>query len=203
MDAHRWLYISLKVAISSLFPERIEEQIVDIPVPPIVEEIAEVMSSSHAAAHAAPTPVNEYTAPASTVAYATPAPVIDYVSPSPVIEHITPAPPVTHVSFSEQFSLAYTMTAVATGVSSDTTVAREVTQNIVSTPVCAGDRDFATRWARQCEVLRVGDRHYEGEIRVLHAGENPDDFRSGTWIPTHCFRPDGKRVCIHRRRGWW
>ena len=44
----------------------------DIRVPPIVEEIAVVMSSSHAAAHAAPTPVNESVAPARDVAYTTP-----------------------------------------------------------------------------------------------------------------------------------
>ena len=29
----------------------------------------------------------------------------------------------------------------------------------------------------------------KGEIRVLHAGDNPDDFRSGRWIPIHCFSP--------------
>ena len=73
-------------------------------------------------------------------------------------------------------------------------VAEETTQNITNTPVCAGDTGFDTWWERQSEVLRVGDRHHEGEIRVLHAGENLDDFRSGRWIPTHCFRPDGKCV---------
>ena len=159
------------------------------------EETAEVMSSSHAAAHAALTLVNEYVAPAPDVAYAIPAPVIDHVSTSPVIEHITPAPSVTHVTPSEQFSPADYMTAVATGVSLDFTglmnpqcaittleeqiVATEVTQDIVSTPVCAGDTGFDTRWARECEVLRVG-----------------------TWILIHCFRPDGKRVRVHRRHGW-
>jgi len=81
-------------------------------------------------------------------------------------------------------------------------VAEETTQNITSSAVCAGDTGFDTRWERQCEVLRVGDCHYEGQLRVLHAGENPDDFRSGRWIPTHCYRPDGKRVCV-RRCHWW
>ena len=37
--------------------ERFPEQTLE---PRIVEEIAEVLSSSHAAAHAAPIPVNEY-----------------------------------------------------------------------------------------------------------------------------------------------
>ena len=41
------------------FPEQTVEQIVDDPVPPIVDEIAEVMLPSHATAHAAPTPVSE------------------------------------------------------------------------------------------------------------------------------------------------
>ena len=119
------------------FPEKTVEQIVDIPVPPIFgRDSAEVMSSSHAAVHAA-----------------------------------------------EQI------------------VAREVTQNTVCAPVCVGDTGFNTGWACQCEVLRVGDRQYEGQLRVLHAVENPDDFRSGHWIPVHCFRPDGKRTCV--RRCWW
>ena len=34
---------------------------------------------------------------------------------------------------------------------------------------------------------------------VLHSHENPDDFRSGVWIPIHCFKPNGKRVCTRRR----
>ena len=68
------------------------------------------MWSSHAA-HAAPTPVNE----------CAPAPDVTCAIPAPVIEHIAPAPSVTHVTPSEQFSPAYNMTAVATGVSLDTT----------------------------------------------------------------------------------
>ena len=84
------------------------EHIVDIPVPPNVEEIPEVMSSSHAAAYAA-----------------------------------------------EQI------------------VAGEVTQNTVRAPVCVGNTGFCTWWTRQCEVLRVGDRQNEGQLRVLHAGAKP------------------------------
>ena len=60
-------------------------------------------------------------APARAVASTTPAPVIDFVSPSPVILHIAPAPLMTHVTPSEQFSLAFPMTAVATGVCLDST----------------------------------------------------------------------------------
>ena len=71
----------------------------------------------------------------------------------------------------------------------------------VRQPVCVGYTGFETKWARQFEVVRVGNRHYEGEIRVLHAGENRDDFRSGTRIPIHCFRPDGQRVYVHRCTG--
>ena len=73
--------------------------------------------------------------------------------------------------------------------------AEKTTQDLVAPPVCA------TRWERQCEVLRVGDRHHEGQLRVLHVGENPDDFRSGIWIPIRCFQPNGKGACT-RRRHW-
>ena len=45
-----------KGILQERFPEQTVEQIVDIPVSLIVEEIAKVMSSSHATAHAAPTP---------------------------------------------------------------------------------------------------------------------------------------------------
>ena len=54
--------------------EGIEEQIVDIPVLRFWKEIANVMLSSHVAASAAPTLVN------------------DFESPSPVFEYIAPAP---------------------------------------------------------------------------------------------------------------
>ena len=74
---------SCQVISRELFLERIEVQIVDIPVPPIVKR--------------------------------------QWKLPSPVIEHIAPAPSVTHVTPREQFSPAYNMTAVATGVSLDTT----------------------------------------------------------------------------------
>ena len=125
----------------------------------------------------------------------------------PVIESVTPAPVVTFNPVVEYVSedAAHAVPTLVAGdaapapacacaaSSSAPTVpiphiqeqigAEETTQDFVSTPVCAGDTGFDTRWERQCEVLRVGDRHYEGQVRVLHAGENPDDFRSGTWIP--------------------
>ena len=52
------------------FPEQTVEQIVDIPVPPIVERKAGVLLPSHA--HASPTPVSEYVALARDVADTTP-----------------------------------------------------------------------------------------------------------------------------------
>ena len=60
-----------------LFPEHFNEQFVDFHVSPIANETAEVESSSHKAAHAAPTPVDECVAPARDVAHATPAPEVD------------------------------------------------------------------------------------------------------------------------------
>ena len=74
---------------------RTEEQIVDIPVPPIEEEITDVMWSSHVAAHAAPTPVNVHLASSFADTNVVPARVIDYVTPSLVFEYIAPAPSVT------------------------------------------------------------------------------------------------------------
>ena len=45
-----------------------------------------------------------------------------------------------------------------------------------STPVYVGDTGFDTSWSlhcRHCEVFRIGDRDYEGQVRVLHADEDP------------------------------
>ena len=113
-------------------------------------------------------------------AHAVPTLVAGYAAPAPAgacaASSRAPAVPIPHIK--EQI------------------VAKETTQDFVYTPFCAGDTGFDTRWERQCEVLRVGDRHYEGQLRVLHAGENPVDFRSGTWTPIRCFKPDGKRVCV-------
>ena len=47
----------------------------------------------------------------------------------------------------------------------------------------------------------VGDRHYEGQLRVLHGGDDTDDIRSGIRTPIRCFKPDGKHVCV-RHRHW-
>ena len=92
---------SIQVFPRELFPERIDEQIVDMPC--LFLRLrkrlrAGVMWSSNAAAHAAPTPAIEHVAPALAVAKTTPAPVIDYVTPLPVLEYIAPAPAVTSVT---------------------------------------------------------------------------------------------------------
>ena len=138
---------------------------------------------------------------------------------TPVIESVTPAPVVTfnpvieyvsedavHAVSNLEAGDTAAAPAAACAVSSrapavQQKVAEETTQDLVATPVCAGDTGFDTRWERQCEVLRVGDRHYEGHLRVLHPSENPDDFRSSTWIPIRCFQPNGNGVCT-RRRHW-
>ena len=65
------------VEVVELFPESVDERIVDFPVPPMVKEIPIIVSSSQNAAHAAPTPMNECAAPVRDVAHATPAPEID------------------------------------------------------------------------------------------------------------------------------
>ena len=48
--------------------------------------------------------------------------------------------------------------------------------------------------AHRCEAIRIGDRDFAGQIRVLYANENPNDWRSGRWIPRRFFMPDGKRA---------
>ena len=137
----------------------------------------------------------------------------------PVIESVTPALVVTFNPVFEYVS-EDAAHAVSTLVAGDTAaapasaravsspslavqqiIAEETTQDLVATPVCAGDIGSDTRWEQQCEVLRVGDWHYEGQLRVLHSHENSDDFWSGVWIPMHCFQPNGKCVCT-RRRHW-
>ena len=137
----------------------------------------------------------------------------------PVIESVTPALVVTFKPVIEYVpeDAAHAVSTLVAGdtaaapfgacaVSSPTLdvqqiVAEEMTQDLVATPVRAGDMGFDTRWEQQCEVLRVGDRHSEGQLRVLHSQENPDDFRSGVWIPIHYFQPNCKRMCA-RRRHW-
>ena len=59
---------NVQVLPRALLPERVDERIVEFPVPPMAKEIPEVVRSSHCAAHAAPTPVNECVAPARDVA---------------------------------------------------------------------------------------------------------------------------------------
>ena len=51
-----------------LFPERVDKRILDFPVPPMANEIPEVVTSSHNAAHTTSTPVNKCVAPARDVA---------------------------------------------------------------------------------------------------------------------------------------
>ena len=127
-----------------------------------------------------------------------------------MIESVTPAPVVTFHPVIECVpeDAAHAVSTLVTGytaaapagacaVSSPTPAVRQIvavetTQDLVATPVCAGDIGFDTRWEQQFEVLRVGDRHYEGQLRVLHSHENPDDFKSGVWIPFRCFQPNGK-----------
>ena len=109
---------NIQVVPRERISERMEEQIIDVLVFSIEDVIADVRSSSHVAAHAVPSTVDDYltTSPADTSVV----PVLDIndVTPTPVFEYIAPAPSVTS---NEQFSPACTMEAVTTGVSSDTT----------------------------------------------------------------------------------
>ena len=60
-------------------------------------------------------------------------------------------------------------------------VTGEVIWNKVRAPVCVGDTGFDTRWARQCEVVRVGNRHYEGQVhgyQFTASGPRPNAYVS-------------------------
>ena len=84
---------SVLVIPRELFPERIEEQIVDIPVPPIVKETAEVVQLiPQEREHVTPGPAVSFTSPASVIEDVTPAPGVTCATPVPVIEHVAPAP---------------------------------------------------------------------------------------------------------------
>ena len=64
--------------------------------------------------------------------------------------------------------------------------------------VAVGDTGFdieSSSFTRRCEIIRIGDRDFARQIRVLYAhGERPNDWRWGSWIPRRFFRPDGKRA---------
>ena len=107
----------------------------------------------------------------------------------PVIESVTPAPVVTFNPVIEYVSedadhavpsleagdgapapagdcaASFPAPAVSIHHTKKQIFAEETSQDFVSTPVCAGDTGFDTRWTRQCEVLRVGDRQNEGRRR--------------------------------------
>ena len=140
--------------------------------------------------------VVECAQPALVFAYIAPAPAVTHAALAPVAEDNASTPSVAYAA--EQASVVNCIApapdvsyAALAPVVEDIAPAPAVTS---STPVCVGDTGFDTWWSHHCEVIRIGDRHFEGEIRVLYAPENPDDFRSGRWIPTRCFRPDGKRA---------
>ena len=67
--------------------------------------------------------------------------------------------------------------------------------------VADGDTGFESSWSwcisRRFKVIRIGDRDNAGRIRVIHANENPSDWKSGSWIHRRFFRPDGKRARLH------
>ena len=60
--------------------------------------------------------------------------------------------------------------------------------------MCVGDTGFNIVNGRHCEVIRICLGYYAGQVRLLHADEDPDNFRSGSWLPLGHFRPVGKRA---------
>ena len=48
---------------------------------------------------------------------------------------------------------------------------------------------------RRCEVLRIGDRDFAGQIRVIQSDENSSAWKSGIWIPRQ-FSNQTKGMCV-------
>ena len=136
---------------------------------PVVEDIA----PAPAVTYAEQLPVDEYLA--HVVEYIAPAPAVIHAEQAPVDDYSAPAPAVTYAAPARAFEHV-----APTQLVHD--VARAPAESIdeSSTPVCVGDTGFDALWGRHCEVIHIGDRN--GEIRVLYADEDPDDWRSGTNI---------------------
>ena len=110
--------------------------------------------------YTAPTPVVKFIARAPVEIFAAPAPVSEYVAPAPAVTNAAP-PPVFEQSIDDPLShIRRTL--------DEFDIMRQS-----STPVRVGDKGFDSLWGRHCEVIRIGDRHYEGEIRVLYVDEDP------------------------------
>ena len=62
--------------------------------------------------------------------------------------------------------------------------------------LCVGDTGFNIVNGRHCEVIRIGFGYYAGQVRLLHADEDPDNFRSSSWLRLGLFRPVDKRARI-------
>ena len=131
-------------------------------------------------------PVVEHVQPHSVAGCAPPAPAVTYVALAPVVEdtalvtaksYAVPAPAVEYVSPAPAVINAAAFVALLT-----------------PTPVRVGDTGFDNMSGRHCEVMRIGDRAYEGQVRILYAEEDPYLWASGTWIRLCHFRPDGKRA---------
>ena len=119
---------------------------------------------------AEPVPAVTYAKLAPMVEDSARTPGVTYVEQVPVDVHNVPAP-----------AMYYTALALVVGYIAPAPA------DTSSTPVCVGDTGFDTSWSRHCrhcEVFRIGDRDYEGQVRVLHADEGPHSCASGTWIPS-------------------
>ena len=62
------------------------------------------------------------------------------------------------------------------------------------------DTGFNSSWnlrTRRCEVIRIGDRDYVGQIASSKSMRTPSAWRSGIWIHRQCIKPEGKHVRLH------
>ena len=169
--------------------------------------VVECLAPAPAATCAAPVPAVEYVVPVPAVTYAALASVIEQVLPIPVDADTAPVYKYSAPALAVDVTLARVIEHVApTQVVQDVPPAPAVfaapapaVEHVAQAPAVdltptVGDTGFDTSSGRHYEVMRVGHRAYEGQVRVLYAEEDPYDRASGKWIRRCYFRPDGKRA---------
>ena len=171
-----------------------------------VEQVVEQFD----AAHAAPTTVTKYVAPAPSRACAARSDTSGFVNPqisttaveasspqdddaiSSLDEYSVPVYIKIHqlLPMSERLEMTCENAEMPTPAATSCASAH-IPHDVAPLPdVAIGDTGFniaSISHTRRCEIIRIGDRDFTGQVRVLYAHENPDDWISGSWIPRRFF----------------